>query len=160
MPRHDPEQRLPFMEPVESSPRGRFTKRFKPPGATMPRNRKGFTLIELLIVVVIIGILAAIALPKFGQTRQRAYVSAMQADVNQIRTAMEMWYQDNTFTYAGATVAGLDVNLSPGVSVATEIAGTATDWSVSLGHDAYDGATCTYDTAHPENPGSIFCTTP
>jgi type IV pilus assembly protein PilA len=67
-------------------------------GATM-RNRKGFTLIELLIVVVIIGILAAIALPKFGETRQRAYVSAMQSDLRNLQTSQEMHYSNPATEY-------------------------------------------------------------
>ena len=54
-------------------------------------NKKGFTLIELLIVVVIIGILAAIAIPRFGATRDRAFVSAMQSDLNQVRTVRALW---------------------------------------------------------------------
>ena len=45
------------------------------------RDNKGFTLIELLIVVVIIGILAAIAIPKFSATREKAYFAAMKSDV-------------------------------------------------------------------------------
>ena len=47
----------------------------------MLSNKKGFTLIELLIVVVIIGILAAIAIPKFANTKEKAYVASMKADL-------------------------------------------------------------------------------
>ncbi|MFN2565760.1 MAG: type IV pilin protein, partial [Gemmatimonadaceae bacterium] len=55
----------------------------------MVRNRKGFTLIELLIVVVIIGILAAIAIPKFASTKEKAYVTAMRSDLRNMMTAQE-----------------------------------------------------------------------
>jgi prepilin-type N-terminal cleavage/methylation domain-containing protein len=52
----------------------------------MLTNKKGFTLIELLIVVVIIGILAAIAIPKFANTKEKAYVTAMKSDLHAITT--------------------------------------------------------------------------
>jgi prepilin-type N-terminal cleavage/methylation domain-containing protein len=58
-------------------------------------NRKGFTLIELLIVVVIIGILAAIAIPKFANTKAKAYVASMKADLRNLVTAEEAYFADS-----------------------------------------------------------------
>lgn len=60
------------------------------------RSEKGFTLIELLIVVAIIGILAAIAIPQFSQYRQRGYVAAMKADLKNSYTAAQAYLTDNT----------------------------------------------------------------
>jgi type IV pilus assembly protein PilA len=59
------------------------------------RNRKGFTLIELLIVVAIIGILAAIAIPQFSAYRQKAYNSASASDLKNCKTGMEAFMADN-----------------------------------------------------------------
>ena len=59
-------------------------------------NRKGFTLIELLIVVVIIGILAAIAIPKFANTKEKAYLATMKSDLRNLITAEEAYFGDNT----------------------------------------------------------------
>ncbi len=63
-------------------------------------NRKGFTLIELLIVVVIIGILAAIAIPKFSNTKQKAVLASMKSDLRNFVTAQEAFFSDNN-DYAG-----------------------------------------------------------
>jgi len=58
-------------------------------------NQKGFTLIELLIVVAIIGILAAIAIPQFASYRQKAYNSAAQSDLKNLKTGMEAYNADH-----------------------------------------------------------------
>ena len=57
-------------------------------------NRKGFTLIELLIVVVIIGILAAIAIPKFAATKDKAKLASVKTDVRNLMTAQEAYFSD------------------------------------------------------------------
>ncbi|MFL5488183.1 MAG: type IV pilin protein [Gemmatimonadaceae bacterium] len=67
------------------------------------RNQKGFTLIELLIVVVIIGILAAIAIPKFASTKDKAYVAAMKSDLRNLATYEEQFAADNNGAYFGGT---------------------------------------------------------
>ncbi len=72
-------------------------------------NRKGFTLIELLIVVVIIGILAAIAIPKFANTKQKAIVASMKSDLRNMVTAQEAFFSDNN-DYAGSTVSTAQTN--------------------------------------------------
>jgi type IV pilus assembly protein PilA len=59
------------------------------------KNRKGFTLIELLIVVVIIGILAAIAIPKFANTKEKAVLASMKSDLRNLVTAEEGFFSDN-----------------------------------------------------------------
>ncbi len=57
-------------------------------------NRKGFTLIELLIVVVIIGILAAIAIPKFAATKDKAKLASIKTDLRNYMTAQEAYFSD------------------------------------------------------------------
>ena len=91
----------------------------------MTRIRKGFTLIELLIVVVIIGILAAIAIPKFANTKTKAYQTAMKSDLRNLVTAEEAFFSDSGYyrQYSEVTAALGDTFLhfkpSTGVSTPT-----------------------------------------
>ena len=68
------------------------------------RSNQGFTLIELLIVVAIIGILAAIAIPQFSAYRAKAYNTASNADLKNLKTGMEAYMADNQ-QYPGDIIA-------------------------------------------------------
>lgn len=109
----------------------------------MLKRREGFTLIELLIVIVIIGILAAIAIPKFGATREKAYEKAMMSDLRNLQGQQELYYSDpaNGYEYA-ADVADLDdFAESAGVTVTID-ATSATGWSASAIHEAIPDTDC------------------
>jgi type II secretion system protein G len=79
------------------------------------KRRSGFTLIELLIVVVIIGILAAIAIPKFGNTKGKAYAASMRSDLRNLAVSQESYFYDNS-TYS-TSLAALNVTPSNGVTL-------------------------------------------
>jgi prepilin-type N-terminal cleavage/methylation domain-containing protein len=95
-------------------------------------NRKGFTLIELLIVVVIIGILAAIAIPKFANTKEKAYLASMKSDLRNLITAEEAYFSDNT-AYTSALAAAV-YTVSSGVTAPT-VTVTADGFTASVGHN-------------------------
>src|SRR5918994_685357 len=89
------------------------------------KNRKGFTLIELLIVVVIIGILAAIAIPKFANTKDKAKIASMKTDLRNFVSAQEGHFADfatyataHDITNASVPVAGYSATIT-NVSLST-----------------------------------------
>ncbi len=59
------------------------------------RNQKGFTLVELLIVIAIIGILAAIAIPQFSTYRAKAFIAATKSDAKNAYTALQAYVSEN-----------------------------------------------------------------
>jgi prepilin-type N-terminal cleavage/methylation domain-containing protein len=72
------------------------------------KNKKGFTLVELLVVVAIIGILAAVSVVSLNTARARARDSRRVADVRQIQTALELYYNDMG-TYPAAVAPGGEI---------------------------------------------------
>jgi prepilin-type N-terminal cleavage/methylation domain-containing protein len=93
---------------------------------------RGFTLIELLIVVVIIGILAIIAIPKVANTKQKAYVAQMKSDLKNLATAQEAFFYDST--YYTSSLASLN-NFSPSTGVTLNVLeATPGGWSARAVH--------------------------
>jgi type IV pilus assembly protein PilA len=115
------------------TPANRPSLRPSLPARRVPRARarSAFTLIELLIVVVIIGILAAIAIPKFAATKGKANFAAMRSDLHNLTTAQEGYYYDNR-TYSNDLTA-LQFSSSSGVIVTVPEA-TNTGWSATSTH--------------------------
>lgn len=94
----------------------------------MSNTRRGFTLIELLIVVVIIGILAAIAIPKYQATKGKAYFAGMRSDLHNLTTAQEAYFYDHS-AYT-STMDSLPFKPTKGDSV-TIVEATASGWSAT-----------------------------
>jgi type IV pilus assembly protein PilA len=108
-------------------------------GHEMRTNRSGFTLIELLIVVVIIGILAAIAIPKFAATKDKAKLASVKSDIRNTETAEEAYFSDYATygTYAQLqTASNLTASTGNTVVVTTNASGYtvgATNSTISTG---------------------------
>ena len=103
------------------------------------RTSAGFTLIELLIVVLIIGILAAIAIPKFQHSKGKAYASTLKADLRNLATAQEAYFYENS-EYS-PNVGDLKLSVSPGVTITISTA-TTSGWAASATHNAANPLTC------------------
>lgn len=103
------------------------------------RGQRGFTLVELLIVVVVIGILASIAIPKFTAVREKAFKAAMMSDLKNLASQQEVYHND-FYTYAGTVTAALAIP-SEGVTISINEA-TGTGWSATAVHAALGSEQC------------------
>jgi len=102
-------------------------------------NRKAFTLIELLIVIVIIGILAAIGIPKFANSKSKAYITAMKSDLRNLINAEESFFSDSARYSTNLT--SLNYKGSTGVNAPT-ITTYSGSWTATNSHSQLSGISC------------------
>jgi type II secretory pathway pseudopilin PulG len=114
---------------------------------------------------VIIGILAAIAIPKFSATREKAYFAAMKSDLKNLASQQEIYYSDN-YSYSTSPGALAFVN-SQGVIVTIAASTSSSGWAASATHAAlgttqgcaiyYGSAATVTSPTTPTQPGEIRC---
>lgn len=113
---------------------------------TMKRNKKGFTLLEIIIVIIIVGVLASLALPRFFSTVEYSRSTEALSSVSAVRQSMERCYLQRNGTYAGCTdFTTLDLNdpgTSPNAHFTYTISGlSATGYTLTATRNTRDGGT-------------------
>ena len=118
----------------------------------MRPHQTGFTLIELLIVVVIVGVLASIAIPRFAATKEKAYVASMKSDLRNLVTVEEAYLAEHRTYTTSLTYVGLQQSARVTVTIQSA---TVSGWTATAAHN---GTTITcavfYGTLTPIAPAT------
>ena len=130
----------------------------------MTVSHQGVTLIELLIVMVVIGILAAIAIPKYSTARDKAFMISVTSDLRILASQQEA-YQSRTQAYASDWTDLTDLTITDGVNIFINEVNLGQGWAATGYHDALPGRICGiyYGNASAANatpattPGQVIC---
>ena len=115
----------------------------------MRDQRKGFTLIEVLVVLVIIGILSGIAIARFLDTKDAAYVASMKADLRNLAIYEQNYLIESQGSYFAGNGSAQGLNTPPGVTIAaTADAGPPPSWNAIATHNK-TAKTCSITTSGP-----------
>lgn len=104
-------------------------------------HEAGFSLIELLVIVLILGILTTVVVPRFTGSRERAYDAAAKSELRNAMSAQEAYYTDNKIYTTEWGPAGLDLTAPPEVTVEIPSAG-ATGYMMTAQHRSSPNAYC------------------
>ena len=134
------------------------------PGVAAKEVRRGFTLIELLIVVVVMGILATIAIPKFQAAKEKAFIATVTSDLKIMASHMEI-YQSQNLAYPANLALLSDFVESQGVNLTITEATVGAGWAATGYHDGITSRQCGifYGTGSASNPvpatlpGTVIC---
>lgn len=120
----------------------------------MRNDPRGFTLMELLVVVGIIGLLAAIAIPQFGEYRERGFRARIQSDARNAATAQEAFFAEAN-TYSSDCDALPGFTHSDGVTMTCT--GDPTAFTVVTEHPGAPGFQCTYSSNPTPGDPNLVC---
>ena len=127
----------------------------------LSNTRKGFTLVELLIVVVIIGILAAIAIPKFATTKEKAYLATMKTDLRNLVTAQEGYFSDNQAYTTDTAAMGFTASKNVSIDAITLATAGSAGYSAEASHSLTGAKVCEVQVGgsvvSPQKDGVPFC---
>jgi prepilin-type N-terminal cleavage/methylation domain-containing protein len=121
-------------------------------------RRKGFTFVELLVVMLLIGALSSMAVPRFRQYKTRAYLAAMQSDLGNLKIAQESYWAEHQ-KYATDT-SSLELRISANVAIAITSQDAVGGYTAVAKHSNVPGQQCQTAMgreAAPSEPGAVAC---
>lgn len=122
------------------------------------KQRKGFTIVELLTVMIVIGALSSMAVPRFREYKTRAYLAAMQSDLGNLKIAQESYWAEH-LRYATDT-SSLELRFSANVAISITSKDVSGGYTATATHSNVPGQQCHTamgKEAAPREPGMVFC---